>query len=939
MPRKWLSLGDMTADYAFTPIEEKWKKIWEESSLYAVSADPNRPKYYVLDMFPYPSGKGLHVGHPLGYVASDLYARFKRMQGYQVLHPMGYDAFGLPAEQYALETGQHPAVTTEQSIAMFRSQLDKLGFSYDWSRSVKTCDPDYYRWTQWIFIQLFQHWYNPLTKKAEPLQTLHQLLSQYGLQPDAPYFRDGMQTVSADTWKAYAEKDKELLLSHFRLAYQQEAEVNWCPVLGTVLANDEVKDGRSERGGHPVIRKKMRQWFLRITAYADRLLEDLDGLNWSAAMKDMQRHWIGKSQGAELTWGLEKPTEERQGITVFTTRPDTLFGVSFLVLAPEHEAVRQLTTAEQQLTVEQYLQYVNSRSDVDRQQEKKITGAFTGAFALHPFTAAKIPIWISEYVLPGYGTGAIMAVPDDDERDRKFAEHFQLSIPQIMDKSGIADAQIGDKRGVLIHSDFLNDLTVPDAIALMLEKLQQKGIGKARTQYRLRDAGFSRQRYWGEPIPIVYRNLDGVEIPFALKEDELPLLLPEVNSYKPTGDGKAPLANNEAWMQHPDGIRETDTMPGYAGSSWYYLRYMDPQNREAPVSAEAVQYWKDVDLYIGGSEHAVGHLLYARFWHKFLFDLGIVPTPEPFRRLVNQGMIGGRSSLVYRIKDSNTFVSAGLQQQYDCSPIHVDIKLVKNDQLDIAGFRQWREEYATAEFILEEGKYLCGYAFEKMSKRYHNVTNPDDVVAEYGADCLRTFLMFLGPLDMSKPWDPKSIDGVAKFLRKVWRLFYDESGKWKVTETAASPEALKTLHKTIQKVQDDIERLSVNTAVSAMMIAVNELTAMQCTSKSILTDLIKLLAPFAPFITEELYASLGHIGSIHQATFPVFDAACIKENSFVYPVSINGKTRADIAFALDASPADIQATILAHPMVQKWMEGKPLKKFILVPGRIINVVV
>ncbi len=970
-------------EYRFNEIEEKWKKIWEEKGLYKVTEDPANPKYYVLDMFPYPSGAGLHVGHPLGYVASDIYARYKRLKGFNVLHPMGYDAFGLPAEQYAIETGTHPAITTDTAIKRYREQLDKIGFSFDWSRQVKTCEPAYYKWTQWIFLKLFNSWYNREADKAESIESLISRFEKEGCAAGSPLERVGAKTFTSTEWKAFSEGDKQQVLMCYRLAYLSYAEVNWCEALGTVLANDEVKDGKSERGGHPVERRKMRQWFLRITEYSDRLLDALDKLDWPEAMKEMQRNWIGRSEGASVNFKLETSNAQ---LEVFTTRPDTIFGATFMVIAPEHELVEQLTTAEQKAEIEKYIAYVKSRSDVERQQEKKVTGAFTGSCAINPFTQQPIPIWIAEYVLAGYGTGAIMAVPADDERDRKFAEKFGLPIVDIIDKSMHPGATIEDKVGKMINSGFLNGMEVKDAIKAVIDELEKRGIGKRKVNYKQRDAGYSRQRYWGEPFPIKYKvqgepdppfaGGENDDIPMALSENDLPLVLPEVSSYKPGGDGRSPLANNADWVKAG---YETDTMPGYAGSSWYFLRYMDANNPDEFAAKDKINYWKNVDIYFGGAEHAVGHLLYSRMWHKFLFDLGYVPTDEPFQKLVNQGMIQGVSKFAYYLVNTRQFVSLNIfkslmqypekkdelknnkwginfeklwnenlykgdikeyQNTIVIQDPHVLIDLVGSEgELDVAGFKKWRPIYSNAGFdLLEEGKYYCGSAVEKMSKSKYNVVNPDDVIEKHGADCFRMFEMFLGPIEQSKPWDDKGISGVSNFLRKFWRLFYDDS-RFKVVDEAPTEAELKVLHKHIKKVTEDIEKLSYNTCVSSFMIATNELNALNSSKRAILQPLLVTLAPFAPFITEELWAALGNKESIHTAAFPVFEQKYLVEISHDYGVSINGKVRAQITLPLDISEEDAKAQVLALENVMKWTNGNPPKKFIFVRGRIINVVV
>ena len=924
-------------------IEKKWNKKWEETQLYKVVEDTTRPKYYVLDMFPYPSGSGLHVGHPLGYVASDIVSRYKRLKGFNVLHPMGFDAFGLPAEQYAIETGQHPAVTTEKNINYFREQLMRMGFSYDWSREVKTSDPKFYKWTQWIFMQLFKCWYNPFNDKAEYLDSLISILNTEGSKKlfDLDKYE---QIITAEEWNKYSEEEQQRFLMQFRLAYLDHAEVWWCEILGTVLANDEVKDGVSERGGHPVEKIKMRQWFLRITNFAERLLEGLERVDFSDSMKEMQRNWIGKSEGALINFKInfdskQSPLQGGTGgaIQIFTTRPDTIFGATFMVLAPEHELVSKITTSDQKIEVEEYIKYVKSRSERDRISEvKKVTGQFTGAYAINPFTAKNIPIYIAEYVLAGYGTGAIMAVPSNDERDRAFAEKFGLEIIEVVDQSNFPNASREDKIGKLINSDLLNDLEVKDAIKTILDAIEKRGIGKRKINFRMRDAGYSRQRYWGEPFPVYYKN----EIPYLLAEKELPVLLPEVETYKPSGAGKSPLSSLKEWVNLPDNTtRETDTMPGYAGSSWYFYRYMDVDNENEFASKEKINYWKDVDFYIGGTEHAVGHLLYSRMWNKFLFDLGLVPMDEPYKKLVNQGMIQGFSKIVYRVSGTNLFVTKSEKDNYEVTELRVDTKLVDGDVLDLEGFKKWRSDFANAEFILEGGKFYCGIELEKMSKSKHNVVNPDEVIDEYGADCFRVYEMFLGPLDAGKPWDTKGITGVYGFLRKLWRLFIDENGNLKVTDEKASNEELKILHKTIKKAGEDIERLGFNTAVSAFMICVNELGTLKCYKKEVLEKVLILVAPFAPFIAEELWEKIGNRGSIHAATWPVFENSFLVENSFNYPVSINGKARANVELPLDMPTEEIERTVLALESVIKWTEGKTPKKVIIVKGKIVNVVV
>jgi len=931
-------------EYNFKEIEQAARQFWQEQQVYTLSNESSKPKFYVLDMFPYPSGAGLHVGHPLGYIASDIYARYKVMKGFHVLHPMGFDAFGLPAEQYALETGQHPATTTEKNIARYKEQLNNIGFNYDWSREVRTSDSQYYKWTQWIFLQLFQSWFNRKTQKAQPLTSLIKIFEQEG-NGNHPAPNNKELHFSAQQWRDADEERQREILMHYRLAYLDFAEVWWCEALSTVLANDEVVNGVSERGGHPVEKRKMRQWFLRITEYADRLQESLDHLTWSEAMKDMQRNWIGRSEGAEITFKIQNSA---LNIDVFTTRPDTIFGVDFMVLAPEHELVGSITTAEQKTEVEQYVTYVKSRSERERMAEKKISGCFTGAYALHPFTGKAIPVWISEYVLAGYGTGAIMAVPAGDERDHAFASHFHIPITNIFGEQYTGENAISDKNIIIQNSDFVSGLNAKEAAAKVIATLEMKGIGKRKINYRMRDAGFSRQRYWGEPFPIVYKN----NIPYAIDEAEagltedqqqLPVTLPHVDSYKPGPNGEGPLANIESFVHIKNKagetlLRETNTMPGYAGSSWYFLRYMDNKNDLEFADKAATDYWNQVDLYIGGTEHAVGHLLYSRMWTKVLHDLGHLSFDEPFKRLVNQGMIGGNSRLVYRINNTNTFVSSGLKDDYDTVEIHVDVNIVDGTELNIEQFKQWRTEYKDAEFILENGKYLCGTLLEKMSKRYYNVVNPDDIVTQYGADTFRMYEMFLGPVEMSKPWDTKGIEGVYRFLRKFWRLFYDEQKGWIVTDEAATEQELKALHKSIKKIEEDTEKFSFNTAVSQFMIGVNELTDLNCHKKAILDPLVRLITPYAPHIAECLWKALGHHTSIVKADFPVYEEQYIIESSKCYPIAINGKTRTEMEFPLDAAQADIEAQVLSNEIVQKWLEGKQPKKIIFVKGRMINVV-
>jgi leucyl-tRNA synthetase len=915
-------------DYNFGEIEKRWQQYWADRQTYRVTEDATKPKYYVLDMFPYPSGAGLHVGHPLGYIASDIFSRFKRLQGYNVLHPMGYDAYGLPAEQYAIQTGQHPAVTTEQNIARYRKQLDKIGFSYDWSREVRTCDPAYYKWTQWAFIRMFHSYYCNQAQQARPIAGLVELFSQQGsagldLACSVP------MNFTAAEWNAMSEKEQQEILMNYRIAYLGDTMVNWCPQLGTVLANDEVSEGLSIRGGYPVEQKKMRQWCLRVSAYAPRLLEGLEKVEWSDSLKETQRNWIGRSEGAVIHFR----TTGDVTFDIFTTRADTIFGVTFMVLAPESELVDQLTTPEQRHAVKQYIDKTGKKTERERIADRSVSGVFSGAYAIHPFTGERLPIWISDYVLAGYGTGAIMAVPAHDSRDYAFARHFNLPIVPLIEGCDVSEESFDAKEGVMINSGFLNGLTVKEAIPAAIHAVEQRGLGYRRINYRLRDAIFSRQRYWGEPFPIYYK--DGM--PYTLPEEELPLELPEVDKFLPTETGEPPLGRAKNWHTKDGYPLELNTMPGFAGSSAYYLRYMDPHNDEALVSKEANSYWRNVDLYIGGTEHATGHLVYSRFWNKFLFDIGVVCEDEPFQKLVNQGMIQGRSNFVYRIKGSNRFVSYNLKDQYEVTPIHVDVNIVHNDILDIEAFRNWNPEYQTAEFILEDGKYICGWAVEKMSKSMFNVVNPDDIVSRYGADTLRLYEMFLGPLEQSKPWDTNGIDGVHRFLRKVWNLFY-QSETLALTDEEPSPEALKVLHRLIKKLTSDIEQVSFNTSVSAFMICVNELTAMRCRNRSILSELVVCLAPFAPHIAEELWHALGNETSVCDAAWPAWNEEYLKEDTFPYAISFNGKSRFVIEFAADATREEIEQAVLVHPNSQKWLEGKTAKKVIIVPGKIVNVV-
>lgn len=926
-------------DYNFRDTESKWQKFWADNKTFKVEIDTTKPKYYVLDMFPYPSGAGLHVGHPLGYIASDIFSRYKRLQGFNVLHPMGYDSYGLPAEQYAIQTGQHPAITTEQNINRYRQQLDILGLSYDWDREVRTCDEGYYKWTQWTFLQLFNSYYCNDCKKARPISELEDIFSKQGNGGENAInaAHSDCETFTAEQWNSFDEKKKSDLLMNYRLAYLSDSMVNWCSELGTVLANDEVVNGVSVRGGYPVERKKMRQWSLRITAYAERLLEGLNDLDWTDSIKEIQRNWIGKSRGASL----EFKTESGEALEIFTTRADTIFGVTFMVLCPEHEMISNLTTADRKAEVEEYVTWAKNRSERERQSEvKKVSGVFTGSYAIHPFSGERIPIWVSDYVLAGYGSGAVMAVPAHDSRDFAFARKFNLPIVQVVVPNGEEESNTDtwqeskdSKAGKLINSDFLDGLDVTEAIKAAIQNIEDKKIGFGTTNYRLRDAIFSRQRYWGEPFPVYYKD----EIPYPIDESELPLRLPEVDKYLPTENGDAPLARAKNW-NNKDGYRyDYNTMPGFAGSNAYSIRYMDPKNNEEFVSKAANEYWENVDLYVGGSEHATGHLLYSRFICKFLFDIGVVCKDEPYKKLINQGMIQGKSQFVYRIKGTNKYVSLNLKNQYETDPIHVDISLVNNDILDIEGLRKWRAEFETAEFELEDGKYICGSEVEKMSKSLYNVQNPDDLVEKYGADTLRLYEMFLGPIEQSKPWDTKGIEGVSRFVRKFWLLSHTED-QLNISEEAASKEELKTLHKTIKKIQEDIERFSLNTAVSTFMICVNELGAMKCNKREIIEPLTILLSSFAPHICEEIWEQLGHKESISFAKFPVFDPSVLVESSFNYPVSINGKTRTTMEFALDATKETIEQEVLKNSDVQKFLDGKAVKKIIFVPKKIINIV-
>lgn len=921
-------------EYNFKEVEKKWQSYWQENKTYRVEVDPSKPKYYVLDMFPYPSGAGLHVGHPLGYIASDIYSRYKHLKGFNVLHPMGYDAYGLPAEQYAIQTGQHPAITTEKNIRRYREQMDKIGFSFDWDREIRTCDPEYYKWTQWTFIQMFNSFYCYDEQKAMPITELVKAFEAVGTQGLNVACGEEMN-FTAEEWKRKSTKEQQEILLNYRLAYLADTMVNWCPQLGTVLANDEVKEGLSLRGGYPVVQKKMRQWSLRVSAYAQRLLDGLDHLDWSDSLKDIQRNWIGRSQGADVKFDVK---DSDLKLEIFTTRPDTIFGVSFMVLAPESDYVKPLTTPEQADAVAEYLDYVSKRTERERQTEvKKVTGVFTGSYAINPFTNEAIPIWISEYVLSGYGTGAIMAVPGHDSRDYAFAKHFNLPIVPVVDDGEGHDMSEGSydaKAGKMINSGIINGMEVKEAISYIAGEVEKRGIGKSKINYRLRDAIFSRQRYWGEPFPVYYKD----DLPYMLDESKLPLELPEVDKYLPTESGEPPLGRAKNWKTEDGYPLELNTMPGFAGSSAYFLRYMDPHNNNALVDHEICNYWKNVDLYLGGSEHATGHLIYARFWNMFLYDLGVACEEEPFKKLINQGMIQGRSNFVYRIQGTNTFVSVGLKDQYKTTEIHVDVNIVKNDALDKDAFRAWMPEYANAEFILENGKYICGWAIEKMSKSMFNVVNPDTIIEEYGADTLRLYEMFLGPLEFSKPWDTQGIDGVYKFLRKFWRLF-QVGEDFSVSDETPSREELKVLHKTIKKVEYDIENFSFNTSIPAFMICTNELTALKCNKRAVLEPLVIALAPFAPHMAEELWSLLGHSQSITKESFPKWEEKFLVEDAFEYPVSFNGKVRFKLSMPLTATNADIEAAVKAAPESTKWLEGKEIKKMIIVPKKIVNIVI
>ena len=942
-------------EYDFRAIEKKWQEKWAKEGTYKVVENPAKPKFYVLNMFPYPSGAGLHVGHPLGYIASDIYARYKRQCGYNVLNPMGYDAYGLPAEQYAIQTGQHPAITTEKNINRYREQLDKIGFSFDWDREVRTCEPGYYHWTQWAFQKMFNSFYCNKCQSAQPIEKLIERFEQKGTEGLDVAQSEELSFTAAE-WKAMDEKQKSDILMNYRIAYLGETMVNWCAGLGTVLANDEVVEGVSVRGGFPVEQKKMRQWCLRVSAYAQRLLDGLDKIDWSDSIKETQRNWIGRSEGTEMQFHVKDSDIE---FTIFTTRADTIFGVTFMVLAPESELVAQLTTPAQKKEVDAYVAAVKKRTERERIADRRVTGVFSGSYAINPLTGEDVPVWISDYVLAGYGTGAIMAVPAHDSRDYAFAKHFGLEIRPLIEGCDVSEESFDAKEGTMMNSPRpdqiregglnLNGLSVKEAIAATKKYVQENKLGKVKVNYRLRDAIFSRQRYWGEPFPVYYKN----GIPTMIPEQCLPLELPEISEYKPTETGEPPLGHAKVWAFDEINNKvvdkslidnktvfplELNTMPGFAGSSAYYLRYMDPHNDKALVSREADSYWKCVDLYLGGSEHATGHLIYSRFWNKFLKDLGVSEVEEPFSKLINQGMIQGRSNFVYRIKDTNKFVSYGLKDQYDTTPIHVDVNIVSADVLDVEAFKNWRPEYNNAEFILENGKYICGWAVEKMSKSMFNVVNPDDIIEKYGADTLRMYEMFLGPLEQSKPWDTNGIDGCHRFIRKMWALYFDRNGQLAVSDDAATKEELKSIHKLIKKVTEDIENFSFNTSVAAFMICVNELSALKCNKRSVLADLAKVIAPFAPHTAEELWSSLGNTGSVCDAAWPKFNEDYLKEDSVTYSISFNGKTRFTLDFPADATQQQIQEAVLANEKAQGYIEGKPIRKVIVVPRKIVNIV-
>ena len=916
-------------EYNFRELEQKWQSYWNQNNTYKTEINPDKPKFYVLDMFPYPSGAGLHVGHPLGYIASDIFSRYKRLQGFNVLHPMGYDAYGLPAEQYAIQTGQHPAVTTKINIARYREQLEKIGFCYDWDREIRTCEPDYYKWTQWAFVQMFNHYFDNSLQKAQPITELVKQFEASGTENIQAVCTEEL-IFTADEWTAKSEKEQQEILLNYRIAYLADLKVNWCPALGTVLANDEVSEGLSVRGGHPVEQRVMRQWSLRVSAYAQRLLDGLDKIDWTESLKETQKNWIGRSEGAEMKFKLKGQDVEFE---IFTTRADTIYGVTFMVLAPESELVKVCTTTAQAADVEAYITATKKRTERERIADRRVTGVFSGSYAINPVSGTEIPVYISDYVLAGYGTGAIMAVPAHDSRDYAFAKHFNLPIIPLIEGCDVTEESWDAKEGIMMNSGFLNGLTVKEAITAAKKYIAEKGIGRVKVNYRLRDAIFSRQRYWGEPFPVYYK--DGM--PYMLDESRLPLELPEIDKFLPTEKGEPPLGRAKGWEIDGNPL-ELNTMPGFAGSSAYYLRYMDPKNDKALVSPEANGYWRNVDLYIGGTEHATGHLIYSRFWNKFLFDLGIVCEEEPFKKLINQGMIQGRSNFVYRIKDTNTFVSLNLKDQYETTQIHCDVNIVSNDVLDIEKFKNWNPEYKTAEFILEDGKYICGWAVEKMSKSMYNVVNPDDIVEKYGADTLRLYEMFLGPLEQSKPWDTNGIDGVHRFLKKLWSLFFKD-GNLLVNDDKPTADELKTLHKTIKKITFDIENFSYNTSVSAFMICVNELFTLKCNKKAILEPLVILLAPFAPHIAEELYHVLGNTETVCDAKFPVCNEAFLVESSVKYPISFNGKVRFTLELPADMAKEEVEKIALSNDLTIKQLDGNSPKKVIVVPGKIVNIVI
>jgi len=926
------------AKYNHQEIEPKWRENWRSEGTYRATIDKSKPKFYALDMFPYPSGAGLHVGHPLGYIASDIVSRYKRNKGFNVLHPMGFDAFGLPAEQYAIQTGQHPAITTKENIYRYKEQLKNIGFSFDWDKEVQTCDPTYYKWTQWIFSKIFDSWYNHDAKKAEHIDSLIKLFVANGNKEVNAACDVDTPNFSANDWDSWSEKEQQFILLKYRLTYLSETAVHWCAELGTVLSNDEIKDGFSERGGFPVVRKNMKQWSMRITAYAERLLQGLDTIEWSEPIKEIQRNWIGKSIGAEMAFPVENSGIK---IEVFTTRIDTIYGVTFLSLAPESDLVAALTTEEQKESVSAYVKVASNRSERDRMSDvKSISGVFTGSYAINPFNGERVPIWVADYVLAGYGTGAVMAVPCGDQRDYDFAMHFNLPIVPVMKDIDISEQAVASKDSTMINSGFLNGLGYEAAITKATEFLEEKGLGKGKINFRLRDAIFARQRYWGEPVPVYFKD----DVPYLVDESDLPVMLPEVDKYLPTETGDPPLGRAENFVYSPKGSNvsypiEMSTMPGWAGSSWYWYRYMDAQNTEAFIDKEAQAYWQNVDLYIGGSEHATGHLLYSRFWNKILFDLGFVNQEEPFKKLINQGMIQGRSNFVYRVKGTNKFVSKGLLENFDTSPMHVDVNIIYNDELNLDAFKSWRPDLKDAEFVLEAGKYHCGWEVEKMSKSKYNVVNPDDIIERYGADTLRLYEMFLGPLEQFKPWNTNGIDGVHKFLKRLWRLFHDDQGNLNLSEEKPSPAELKALHKTIKKTEEDIENHAFNTPVSAFMICVNELTALKCNNRTILEGLVVITSPYAPHISEELWQLLGKDGSVAFAPFPKWNEEYLKEDVHEYPVSINGKMRTKLSFSVDATREAIHESVMANEIVQKWLEGKAPKKVIIVPKKIINIVI